>query len=42
MLATAFGYASVFGAAMLCALAGIAVTLLFARQRQLASGYPGV
>lgn len=42
MLATAFGYASVFGAAMLCALVGVAVTLLFARQRRLDSGDSGL
>lgn len=42
MLATAFGYASVFGAAMLCALVGVIVTLLFARQRRLKSGDSGL
>lgn len=41
MLATRLGYASVFGAAMLCALAGIAVTLVFARQQRQESGDTG-
>ena len=41
MLATSLGYASVFGAAMLCALAGIAVTLVFARQQRQESGDTG-